>query len=172
MRRIGLAALVAIALAVASVAPTFAESGGGAGGDPGGKITVWCSIDSGTSVDIHGSLVVADGSHGNVELLLVGSKDGKTWKSAWEGRDIHVMKGQTTYSFFFDGNINFNHFMDFRVIGDGTFSRVINRDECGFRVPEAPATPLLLLGAFPAAGLIAVKATGVRLPLPQRNRIV
>jgi hypothetical protein len=168
MRRIGFAALIAFALAIASVAPTFAESGGGS---PGGKITVWCSVDSGTRIDIHGSLIVPDGSHGKIDLLLVGSKDGKTWKSAWDDKDIHVVTGQTSYGFVFDGNINFNNFAEFRVIGDGTYSRVINRDECGFRVPEAPASALLLLGALPA-GLIAIKATGVRLPVPNRNRIV
>jgi len=167
MRRIAFAAALMFALALASVAPAFAESGGGS---TGGTINVWCSVDDGTKIDLHGSLIVPDGSHGKVDLLLVGSKDGKTWSSTSGEKDIQVVVGQTTYSFMFGGNIDFKDFAEFRVIGDGT-SRVINRDECGFRVPEAPASALLLLGALPAAGLIAIKATGIRLPIPHRNRI-
>jgi len=71
----------------------------------------------------------------------------------------------------FDIDAGPKHFTFYRVVGDGAGSRNFNRDECGFRVPEAPATPLLLLGAFPAGALIAVKATGVRLPLPHLHRV-
>jgi hypothetical protein len=171
MRRIAFAALLAFAIAVAAVTPAFADSGGGPGKDPPGKINVWCALDQGTKVDINGNVIVPDGSKGDVDLWLLGSKNGKTWQFAWQGKIVHVVKGQTTYGFSFDGKLDANHFMDFRVVGGGTESRVINRDECGFRVPEAPASALLLLGAFPAVGLIAIKASGVRLPLPHRQRI-
>lgn len=169
MRRIAFAAFIALALAVASVTPAFAHSGKE---EPHASITVFCALDNGTKVDINGNLVVPDGSHGPVLLYLFGSKNGKTWQFTWQAKLIHVVKGQTSYSFTFDAKLDSHHFMYYRVYGDGTESRVINRDECGFRVPEAPASPLLLLGAFPAGGLIAIKATGVRLPVPHFRRIV
>lgn len=171
MRRIFFAALLAFALALASIAPAFA-GGAGPGNHPPGTINVWCALDKGTQVDINGNLVVPDGSHGNVVLWLFGSKNGTTWHFAWQGKLIHLVNGQTTYGFSFDGKLDSNHFMAFRVVGDGAESRVINRDECGFRVPEAPASPLLLLGALPAGALIAIKAAGIRLPVPNFRRIV
>ncbi len=171
MRRFTFAVLLALALGVATVAPVLGKSDGNMK-DPDGKINIWCAMDKGTQVDLNGSLVVPDGTHGSISLWLFGTKDGTSWQFAWQHQVVNVMKGQTTYGFHFDGKLDSNHFMAYRVVGDGTKSRVINRDECGFRVPEAPATPLLLLGAFPAAGLIAIKATGVRLPLPHLHRIV
>ncbi len=167
MRKIAFAALIALALATVSAVPALATSGN----DHGATITVTCALDRGTQVDINGNLIVPDGSHGPGVVWLYGSKNGHTWYFTWQARILHVVKGQTSYSFTFDADLDWNHFMDYRVIGFGTESRVINRDECGFRVPEAPASPLLLLGAFPAGGLVAVKATGVRVPMPHFRRI-
>jgi hypothetical protein len=171
MRRIALAALLGLALAIASVAPAFAGNGGAGAGKTEGNIPVWCSLDGGTSkADLNGNLVVPDGSSGKVTLWLFSSTDGTSWVSTGHSKSLDLVQGQTIYPFLFGGNLDAT--MDYKISGDGAWSRVINGDECGFRVPEAPATPLLLLGAFPAGALIALKATGVRLPMPHLHRIV
>ena len=162
MRKLAFATFIALALAIASVAPTFAESI--KNGDSDARINVWCSVDKGTQVDVQGDLLVSDGNHGVTTLWLFGSNDGKSWVNTNQSKVVHIVKGQTSYSFSFNAILDSSHFTDYRVVGDGATSRVINGDECGFRVPEAPATPLLLLGAFPAGALIAVKAT-VAIPI-------
>ena len=171
MRRIGFAAVIMFALGLASVAPAMA-AGGPSGPHFGPSINVWGTINKALQAEIDGNLFVPDGSHGSVVLSFFGSKDGKTWQDTGQSQTINVVKGQTSYGFSFNGKPDSNHFVFFRVVGDGVGSRVINRDECGFRVPEAPATPLLLLGAFPAGALIAIKAMGLRLPRPHLHRTV
>jgi len=169
MRKIGFATLIALALALASVAPAFA-GGGGDPGHPDAKINLWCSVISGTQVQLNGDLVGDDNSSGHVTLTLLGSNNEKSWHST-QSVQIPLVKGQGVYWFSFTANIDSSHFLDYQVSGFDTKSRIVNWDECGFRVPEAPATPLLLLGAIPALGFLAIKATGVRLALPKRNRI-
>jgi hypothetical protein len=166
MRRIVFAALLMFAVALASVAPTFA-----AGGPGGPRINVWGSLKN-SQAEIDGNLVVPDGSQGPVVLSFYGSKDGKTWQFTGQRHSFSLVKGQTNYGFSFDGKLDSNHFVYFRVEGFGSRSRDIDRDECGYRVPEAPASPLLLLGALPAGALVALKVTRVRLPIPQLHRIV
>ena len=164
MRKALLAALLGSALVIAAVAPALAESDA--------KLNVWCSIDKGsTLVDLQGSHWVDDNSTGPVVLTLWASSDGINWQSTGKTVTIHKVMGETTYNFKFGGALDASSWIDFRVGGGGIQSRIVSRDECGFRVPEAPATPLLLLGAFPAAGLIAIKVLGVRLPLPTLHRI-
>ncbi len=168
MRRATFASLIALALVLASVAPAFAGSPGSGAGS--GKVNVWGTTNGYSHPEVDGSFVVPDGSYGKTTLVLYESKDGKFWQPAGKTYSVNLVTGQTSYSFKFDlfsSKYNF-----FRIYGDGTYSRTLNKDECGYRVPEAPATPLLLLGAFPAVGLFAAKATGVRLPVPHLHRIV
>jgi hypothetical protein len=164
MRKLALAIFMAATLAVVSVAPTFASS------PHGPFINVWGTINTQSHGEIDGNLVVPPGSHGITTLALYESNDGHTWLPG-PTHQLNLVNGQTNYSFSFDIDAGPKHFTFYRVVGDGAGSRNFNRDECGFRVPEAPATPLLLLGAFPAGALIAVKATGVRLPLPHLHRV-
>jgi hypothetical protein len=168
MRRLCFAALFVFALALASVAPALAAGPGG----HHSSINVWGNISKYSQAEIDGSFVVPDGSQGTVVLSFYGSRDGKTWQPTGQSHTFYLVKGKTSYGFSFDGKLDSHHFFFFKVYGDGTESRPINRDECGYRVPEAPATPLLLLGAFPATALIAIKATGVRVPVPHFRRIV
>jgi hypothetical protein len=166
MRRATFAALIAFALVLASVAPALAGFGG-----PGfSKINVWGTTNGYSHPEIDGSFVVPDGSYGSTSLVLYGSKDGFSWQPVGKIYTVNLVKGQTSYGFKFD--IFSFRYSFFKVSGYGSDSRKFNKDECGYRVPEAPATPLLLLGAFPAVGLMAVKATGIRLPIPHLHRIV
>ena len=171
MRRISFAILIGLALALASVAPAFAGDDKDKDPDKDSRINVWCSVDSGTQVDITGNYVVSPGSHGTVVLWLFGSNNGTSWHNTGLSKTIHVVQGQTSYGFNFNAHLDSSHYLDYRVQSGETHSRVINQDECGFRVPEAPSSSLLLLGAFPAAALIAIKARGIRFALPTRNRI-
>jgi hypothetical protein len=164
MRKALLAALFGSALLIMAAAPALAESDA--------KLNVWCSIDKGsTLVDLQGTYWVDDNSTGPVVLTLWASPDGIAWQSTGKTVTIHKVMGETAYNFKFGGALDASVWMDFRVGGGLTQSRVVSRDECGVRVPEAPATALLLLGAFPAAGLIAIKVMGVRLPRPTLHRI-
>ena len=165
MRRITFASLIALALALASVAPTLANGG------QGPHANVWGSVDKSSHDKLDGTFTVPDGSQGGELLTLVGSTDGSSWQPTGQTNYVKVVKGQTSYGFSFDIDSGSHHYAFYKVDGNGWESRKFNRDECGFRVPEAPASPLLLLGAFPAGGLIALKATGVRLPLPHLHRI-
>jgi hypothetical protein len=167
MRRLTFAMLLFLALGMASVAPALASNGQG----HQEKSEVWCSIHR-NQPEIDGTVTVPDGTQGSIVLSFYGSKDGKSWVFTGQTRTLHLVQGQTTYGFSFlaGASAGFNFF---RVDGDdNSHSRSIDRDECGFRVPEAPATPLLLLGAVPAAALIAIKAHLIRLPLPHLHRIV
>jgi hypothetical protein len=133
---------------------------------------VVCSCaNSSASGDLQGTYLKANGATGPVVLTLWASPDGKTWQSTGKTTTVNLVLGQKFYGFKFSNALNTSLWMDFKVSGGGAISRVLSRDECGFRVPEAPATPLLLIGALPAFGLVAMKAAGIRLPLPNRNRI-
>jgi hypothetical protein len=170
MRRLTFAAFIALAFALASVAPAFA-----AGVDPGhpnAKINLWCSVVSGTQVNLNGNLVGDDNTSGHVTLTLLGSNNETSWHNTGQFVQIPLVKGQSTYWFSFTAQMDSSHYLDYLVSGFDTKSRIVNWDECGFRVPEAPSSALLLLGAFPAVGLLTIKATGVRLPLPSLRRIV
>lgn len=171
MRKTTVAIFIGLAMALSIVAPALATSGDEPGKSRDAEVTVWCSVDSGTQIDVKGDLVVHDGSSGPVALLLYGSKDGKSWASTGQSLTVDLVKGQTVYGFSFNTFLDPTHFADYKVGGDGAWSRVINEDECGFRVPEAPASSLLLLGALPAAGLIALKAAGFRIRRPRFQRV-
>jgi hypothetical protein len=171
MRRIGFAALIMFALALASVAPAMAFGGPG-GPHYGPSINVWGTVNSSFQAEIDGAFVVPDGTNGPVVLQFYGSTDGRNWQYTGQSHTLSVVKGQTSYGFSFDGKPDSHHFLFFRVVGDGVGSRTIGRDECGYRVPEAPATPLLLLGAFPAAAWFVIKSAHIRLPRPHLHRIV
>ena len=165
MRRATFAALIALALVLANVAPAFAGFVG-----PGySQINVWGTTNCYSHPEVDGTLVVPDGTHGSTSLVLYESKDGKFWQPTGKTFTVGLVKGQTSYDFKFD--IFSFGYSYFKVSGYGVDSRKFNKDECGYRVPEAPATPLLLLGAFPAAGLVAAKATGIRVPVPNLHRI-
>ena len=166
MRRVSLAVLLFLALGMASVAPALASNGQG----HQYKSEVWCSEHK-NQPEIDGTLSVSDGSHGTAVLSFYGSKDGKNWTFTGLTRTVHLVQGQTTYVFSFSANTS-DGYAYYQVDGDDhSHSRSIDRDECGFRVPEAPATPLLLLGALPAIGLVAVKTHLVRIPVPHFRRI-
>jgi hypothetical protein len=165
MRRATFAALIALALVLANVAPAFAGFAG-----PGySGINVWGTTNGYSHPEVDGTLVVPDGTHGSTSLLLYESKDGKFWQPTGRTFNVNLVKGQTSYNFKFD--IFSFGYSYFKVSGYGVYSRNFNKDECGYRVPEAPATPLLLLGAFPAVGLFVAKATGIRVPVPNLHRI-
>lgn len=169
MRRLALGALIAFALCIGSAVPAFADDAKKPDNDA--KLLVTCSLDKGTQIDLHGTLVVPNKSSGAVDVWLLGRKGGGAWTSTGMVAHVNVVMGQTSYSFLFNANLDSAHFNQYRLSGDGVLSRVIDRDECGFRVPEAPASSLLLLGGIPAGALIAVKALGVRLPRPSFRRI-
>jgi hypothetical protein len=164
MRKAIFAALLGSALVIGAAAPALAEADA--------QLNVWCSIDTGsTLVDLQGTYVRDNTTTGPVVLTLWASSDGTTWQSTGKTQTVWLVLGQNLYPFKFGGALDASVWMDFRVSGGSALSRVVSRDECGFRVPEAPATPLLLIGALPAFGLVAMKAAGIRLPLPNRNRI-
>jgi len=169
MRRLTFAAIIAFALILASVAPAFAY--GGPSGH-GASFNVWGTTNANSHPQINGFVNVPDGTQGIVNFDLQGSKDGSTWGPVGKVFTFNTVLGRTSYSFAFDLSLDKNQYNYYRVVGGGSQSRNFNKDECGFRVPEAPATPLLLLGAFPAFGLIAAKATGVRIPVPNLHRTV
>jgi hypothetical protein len=167
MRRLGLALFLGLAVALTSIAPAFANNQKSHG--DGASITASCSLGEKGQIDINGNFHHNSG-HEWVLLVLWGSNDGHHWFFTGEAKSFFVVLGKTNYPFSFNTSLGL-HFTDYKVSGDNQWSRVINRDECGFRVPEAPSSALLLLGALPAAGLIAVKATGVKVPLPHLHRI-
>ena len=162
MRRLTFAALMALALAVTSIAPTFAA---------GGHINVWGSLNKYSHAEVDGTFQAPYGSHGIVVLSLFGSNDGFTWHPTGGTYNLSLVHGQSNYGFSFDLDKDPHHYHFYKVSGGGWDSRNFNRDECGYRVPEAPSSALLLLGAFPAGALVALKATGRRLPLPHLHRI-
>ncbi len=163
MRRLASASLLALAMAVASIAPVFASSGH--------SITVWGTLNPYSHVEVHGNYLVPDGTQGRVVLTLYVSPDGQNWQNSGQFKTLDVVRGQTDYSFWFPGQQSFDKDKFFRVVGDGTQSRDLNKDECGHRVPEAPASSLLLIGAAPAFALVGLRVTRIRLPLPQLHRI-
>jgi hypothetical protein len=164
MRKAIIGALLGSALLITGVAPVLAETDA--------QLNVWCSIDTGsTLVDLQGTYVRDNTTTGPAVLTLWASSDGLTWVSTGKTQTVWLVLGQNTYPFKFGGALDASVWMDFKVSGGSAISRVVSRDECGFRVPEAPATPLLLIGALPAFALVAMKAAGIRLPLPNRNRI-
>lgn len=171
MRRLTFAAIIAFSLALASVAPTFAVSGNDPS-HPNAEINLTCAVISGTQVQLTGDLVGDNNSSGHVTLTLLGSNNKKSWHLTAQSVQIPLVKGQSTYWFSFTAMMDSSHYLDYIVSGFDTKSNIVNWDECGFRVPEAPASLLLMLGAIPAAGFVALKAAGVRLPLPTRHRIV
>lgn len=171
MRSIKVSIFIGLVMALGMVAPVLATSGDDPGKSQDANVTVWCSVDTGTQIDVKGDLAVHDGSSGSVTLWLYGSKDGKSWVSTGQSIVVDLVKGQTVYGFSFNTYLDSTHFSDYKVSGDGAWSRVINEDECGFRVPEAPASSLLLLGALPAAGLMALTAAGVKIRRPRFQRV-
>jgi hypothetical protein len=164
MRRLTFAGLIALALAVTSVAPTFAAGGPG--------FSVWGTVNSSSHSEMDGTFQAPYGGHGSVVLVLFGSNDGSSWHPTGSSFNLNLVTGQSNYGFKFDLDKEPGHFLYYKVSGGGRDSRNFSREECGFRVPEAPTSALLLLGAFPAAGLVAIKVTGARLPLPSFRRIV
>lgn len=166
MRRLSFAVLIGLMLAMASVAPTFASDGG-----QGPHISVWGTINSHSHDQVDGTFTVPNGSQGGIWLAIYGSNDGSSWHQTGGETFVQLVKGQTTYGFSFDIDSDSHHYTLYKVGGDGAESRKIGRDECGYRVPEAPSSSLLIFGALPAVGLLAIKATGVRLPLPHLHRI-
>jgi hypothetical protein len=162
-----LTAIVAAGLFRLGATPALAA---GSQADTKGTLNLWCAPGTGNGVDIHGTLTVPSGSDGPVYLFLFGDKS-SGWDFAWQGTVIHTVQGQTTYDFQFNAKDDSNHFQSYRVDGDGASSRVLGRDECGFRVPEAPSSALLLLGATPVAGVVGMRVAGIRLPLPRWRRI-
>lgn len=177
MRRLALTAFMALSLVL--IGSSTAMAGGGGGGGGSGKyggdhetLAVWCTPDNGSGINISGTYTVPTGHHGAEVLFLEGTK-GKFWSFGGAWTTIWTVKGQTSYSFTFDVKSNPANFTAYRVVDsdwDGK-SRTISRDECGFRVPEAPSSGLLLLGALPVAGLVGMKVAGVRLPRPHWTRI-
>lgn len=168
MRRLLLAALVALTALLAAAGPLFAES------DPKpNQISVWCSADDqNVRIDIEGIVLVPDGSHGDVDLRLLGSNgqgngkgDESGWKPTGQKLEVWTVRGQTAYHFDFNVPLSGPQFHQYRVeSSDGMKSRILDRDECGFRVPEAPVPGLLLLaGGIPAAGFLAIRRFGHRL---------
>ena len=166
MRRLTFAALIALALAVTSVAPVFAAGGHGPG------INVWGTLNKSSHSEMDGTFQAPYGGHGSVTLVLFGSNDGFSWHPTGSTLNLNLVNGQSNYGFNFDLDNDPHHFNYYKVSGGGSDSRTFSKDECGFRVPEAPSSALLLLGAFPAAGLLAIKVTGARLHLPAFRRIV
>lgn len=152
------AALSAVTILLLSAAPTLA-----ADAKPT-QITVWCSADDkSANTDIEGIVTVPDGSHGDLDLRLLGSKvhhgDDSKWQATGQTTKLTLVRGQTTYTFHFNVTVDNAHFVAYRIGGgaDG-MSREIERDECGFRVPEAPAPSLLLLaGGVPAVAWLAIR---------------
>ena len=168
MRRLALGVLVGVALLICSAVPAFANYG--YGNHP--TLLVSCSCDKGgTQYLLHGTLVVPFKSSGPVDVSLLGRNGSGPWTNTGLTDHINVTMGQTVYSFTFDVSLDTHHFSQYELSGDGVASRVLNRDECGFRVPEAPASSLLLLGGIPAGALLAVKTFHVRLPRPSFRRI-
>lgn len=165
MRKLALTAMFALSLVLLSAVPALAAGGI----TPHGTITVWGTPDKDTGVIIYGTLTVPSGTSGPVIVYEYGSKGAGKWGSASDWKVIHVVKGQTSYQFSFDEK---GPFSEYKVEGGGYGSRTLNRDECGFRVPEAPSSALLMLGALPVIGLAGLRVAGVRLPLPHWNRIV
>lgn len=171
MRRLLLAALVGVMALLATASPLFAA-------DPKPtQVSVWCSADDqNVRADIEGVVLVPDGSHGDVDLRLLGSNgQGKSnedhgnsgWKPTGQKLEVKIVRGQTAYHFDFNVPLSGPQFLMYRVESStGVKSRILDRDECGFRVPEAPAPGLLLLaGGIPGAGLLAVRYRHRLLPV-------
>lgn len=165
MRRLALTAIFALGLVPVSAVPALAAGGGTT---QHGSIAIWGTPDSGNGVEIYGTLTVPSGTSGTIVVYEYGSNGAGNWGSPSDWGVIHVVDGQTSYGFSFDET---GPFSEFKVEGGGYGSRILNRDECGFRVPEAPSSALLMLGALPAIVLVALRVCGIRLPLPHWVRI-
>lgn len=163
MRKLAITVIAALSLVLLSAVPALAAGGGGPG-----SISIWGTPDKGSGVFIYGTLNVPNGTSGFITVYEYGSKGPGKWGSASDWKVIHVVKGQTSYQFSFDEK---GPFSQFKVGGSGIWSRTLNRDECGFRVPEAPSSALLMIGALPVVGLVGMRVTGIRLPLPHWTRI-
>lgn len=168
MRKIATAALVVLGLVLMSAVPVFASDGGSSHA----ALNVWATPDRDNNVVIDGSFTVSPGTHGLRTLHLYGLTKSGQWKDTLIADNVNVVQGQTVYQFSLNTKYDLSHFNDYKVFGDdGSTSRTIDRDECGFRVPEAPSSGLLLLGALPAAGIVGAKVAGIRLPRPSWLRI-
>ncbi len=140
------------------------------------QISVWCSVDDRSAHDdLQGLVVIGDGSHGQLTLRLLGSVKHRgerdtTWQATGEVVHLNVVRGQNTYTFKFDISPASTRFQSYRIAGpDDVMSRIVDRDECGFRVPEAPASSLLILaGGLPAVAWLGIRRLGIRLPAPSR----
>jgi hypothetical protein len=165
MRKVAITVIAALSLVLLSAVPALAAGGGG---PQSGSISIWGTPDKGSGVYIYGTLNVPNGTSGIFTVYEYGSKGPGKWGSASDSTVIHVVKGQTSYGFSFDEK---GPFSQFEVEGGGIKSRILNRDECGFRVPEAPSSALLMIGALPVVGLVGMRVTGIRLPLPHWTRI-
>ncbi len=169
MRKLIIAGLVAIGLALGAAAPAFADEG-----PKPLQISVWCSADDKTAHDdLQGIVLLPDGSHGNVELRLNGDpQGGEGWRDTGDNVHIDTVLGQTAYTFHFDISGDSSQYGSYRIAGPGnTMSRVIGRDECGFRVPEAPASSLLILaGGLPVVAWVSMRRFGIRVPVRARRR--
>jgi hypothetical protein len=170
MRRFALAALTALALAATSIAPAFALTGelGDEPPHPNSMIDLSCTALNPTTIQLNGLLVGDNETSGHVTLTLLGTNN--TWHNTGQFVQIPLAKGQSNYPFSFTVPMN-TIYQQYVVQGFDTQSPPVNVDQCGFRVPEAPSSALLLLGAFPALGWFALKAAGVRLPHPHLHRI-
>lgn len=151
-----------------------AAPAGAAGGVEPAQISVWCSVDDKSHDGIQGIAYVADGSHGTMTLRLVGASEGKEnshWEAVGQTTQIDIVPGQNSYPFQFDLDSSSKRFQDYRVAGQSqAISRIVGRDECGFRVPEAPSSSLLLLAAgLPAAAWIGARRFGIRIRVPFRR---
>ena len=129
------------------------------------------SLNKFSHSEIDGNFQAPYGGHGIVVLVLLGSNDGFSWHPTGGTYNLNLVNGQSNYGFNFDLDKDPHHYHFYKVSGDGGNSRNFNKDECGYRVPEAPSSALLILGAVPAGAIVAIKATGRRLPLPHLHRI-
>ncbi len=169
MKRLAITAVVALGLMLVSAVPAFASSPNGIRHE---NLTVWATPDNQNNVVIDGSFGVAPGTHGPFTLHLFGRTNSNTWTDTLLTTNVNVVQGQTVYLFSFNTKSDKHRFQEYKVYtDDGYSSRIINRDECGFRVPEAPSTGLLLLGALPVVGIVGARVVGIRLPRPNWLRI-
>ena len=168
MRRLAITSIAVLGLLIMSAVPAFA-------GSPNGSrhVTVWATPDNENNVVVDGSFSVAPGTHGLVKLHLLGHAPNSTvWKDTSLTTNLNVVQGQTVYQFNFNTKWDKFRFKDYKVVSDdGDESRTIDRDECGFRVPEAPSSSLLLLGALPLLGVVGARVAGIRIPRPSWTRI-
>ncbi len=165
MKKLGIASIAVAGLLLMSAVPALADNSPNVD-----TIKVWASLDAQNNVVINGSFTVDNGMQGPVKLDLLGNKSG--WHDTGLMTTVNLVKGQTLYQFSFDTKFDVHHYKDYRVVSDdGKKSRTIDIDEGGFRVPEAPSSSMLLLGALPVLGIVAARLTGARIPRPSWRRV-